>query len=47
MVSMLHWLSKWRLIRQIRERKDGTALESMSDKARAMHTRIDDAFVEL
>ena len=42
---MLAWLSKWPLVRQIRERKDGTGLESMSDKTRAMHARIDDASV--
>src|SRR5881394_4438288 len=38
-------LSKWPLIRQIREYKDGTGLESMSDKTRAMHARIEDAEV--
>src|SRR5205807_1736507 len=38
-------LSKWPLVRQIRERKNGTGLESMSDKTRAMHARIDDAKV--
>ncbi|PYM05820.1 MAG: dehydrogenase, partial [Verrucomicrobia bacterium] len=38
-------LSKWPLIRQIREYKDGTGLESMSDKTRAMHARIEDAQV--
>ena len=40
---MFALLSKWPLVRQIRERKDGTGLESMSDKTRAMHARIDDA----
>jgi formate dehydrogenase major subunit len=39
----LFW--KWPLVRQIRERKDGTGLESMSDQTRAMHARIDDAQV--
>jgi formate dehydrogenase major subunit len=38
-------LSKWPLIRQIRERKDGTGLESMSDKTRAMRARTDNAEV--
>ena len=42
---MFALLSKWPLVRQIRERKDGTGLESMSDKTRAMHARIDDAKV--
>jgi formate dehydrogenase major subunit len=42
---MIPLLSKWPLLRQIRERKDGTGLESMSDKTRAMHARIDDAKV--
>lgn len=34
-------LSKWPLVRQIREGKGGTGLEAMSDKTRAMHARID------
>jgi formate dehydrogenase major subunit len=42
---MISLLSKWPLLRQIRERKDGTGLESMSDKTRAMRARIDDAKV--
>jgi formate dehydrogenase major subunit len=42
---MFSLLSKWPLVRQIRERKDGTGLESMSDKTRAMRARIDDAKV--
>jgi hypothetical protein len=33
---MIGLLSKWPLVRQIRERKDGTGLEAMSDKTRAM-----------
>ena len=33
------------VVRQIRERKDGTGLEAMSEKTRAMHARIDDAEV--
>ncbi len=45
MLSPLALLNKWPLVRQIRERKDGTGLESMSDKTRAMHARIDDAKV--
>ena len=45
MASLIELLSKWPLVRQIRERKDGTGLESMSDKTRAMHARIDDAKV--
>src|SRR6059036_2661607 len=43
--GMLTLLSKWPLMRQICERKDGTGLESMSDRTRAMHARIDDAKV--
>ena len=39
----LFW--KWPLVRQIHERKDGTGLESMSGKTRAMHARIDGAQV--
>jgi formate dehydrogenase major subunit len=38
-------LEHWPVIRQIRERKDGTGLESMSQKTREMHARIDDAKV--
>ena len=45
MISMLHWLSKWPLVRQICERRDGTGLEAMSEKTRAMHARIDDSEV--
>src|SRR5438067_227704 len=45
METMFALLSKWPLVRQIRGRKDGTGLESMSDKTRAMHARIDDAKV--
>ena len=45
MENMFALLSKWPLVRQIRERKDGTGLEAMSDKTRAMHARIDDAKV--
>ena len=42
---MIGLLSKWPLVRQIRERKDGTGLESMSKKTRAMRARIEDAKV--
>jgi len=38
-------LFKWPLVRQIRERKGGTGLESMSDKTRAMRARTDNADV--
>jgi formate dehydrogenase major subunit len=38
-------LSKWPLLRQIREHKDGTGLEAMSDKTRAMRARTDGANV--
>jgi formate dehydrogenase major subunit len=45
MTSLTGLVCKWPLIRQIRERKDGTGLESMSDKTRAMRARIDNAQV--
>src|SRR5678815_734889 len=45
MASLGNLLSKWPLLRQIRDGKDGTGLESMSDRTRAMHARIDDAHV--
>jgi formate dehydrogenase major subunit len=45
MISFGSLLAKWPLVRQIREGKDGTGLESMSDKTRAMHARIDNAQV--
>jgi hypothetical protein len=45
MASFTGLLSKWPLIRQIREGADGTGLEAMSAKTRAMHARIDDAQV--
>src|ERR1700730_10622931 len=45
MTSLTALLSKWPLLRQIRERADGTGLEAMSDKTRAMHARIDGAQV--
>jgi hypothetical protein len=46
MTSLTGLLSKWPLIRQIRERSDGTGLEAMSGKTCAMHARIDDALGE-
>src|SRR5437899_7662360 len=45
MPLMLGWLSKWPLVRQIRERKDGTGLEAMSDKTRSMRARTEGANV--
>jgi hypothetical protein len=45
MTSLTALLSKWPLIRQIRERTYGTGLKVMSNKTRAMHARIDDAQV--
>jgi formate dehydrogenase major subunit len=45
MASLGALLSKWPLMRQIRERRDGTGLESMSDKTRAMHARTDGASI--
>src|SRR5438128_8315610 len=45
MRSLTGLVSKWPVVRQIRERADGTGLEAMSDKTRAMHARIDDAEV--
>ncbi len=45
MPSLTGLLLKWPVIRQIRQRTDGTGLEAMSDRTRAMHARIDDAQV--
>jgi formate dehydrogenase major subunit len=45
MSSPADLISKWPLLRQILERKDGTGLESMSEKTRAMGARIDGAEV--
>jgi len=42
---MFSLFSKWPLVRQIRKRKDGTGLEAMSEKTRAMHARTDGAQV--
>jgi formate dehydrogenase major subunit len=38
-------LENWPLLRQIRERKDGTGLESMSKKTCEVHARTDEAEV--
>ncbi len=38
-------ISQWPLLRQIRARKDGTGLEAMSEKTRAMQARTDGAEV--
>jgi formate dehydrogenase major subunit len=45
MSSPADLISKWPLLRQILERKDGTGLESMSEKTRTLHARTDDAQV--
>jgi formate dehydrogenase major subunit len=45
MDNLADLLEHWPLLRQIRERKNGTGLESMSQKTREMHARIDDAKV--
>jgi formate dehydrogenase major subunit len=45
MTSLTALLAQWPLLRQLRGRKDGTGLESMSDKTRKMHARIDGAKV--
>ncbi len=45
MSSPADLISKWPLLRQIMERKDGTGLEAMSDKTREMHARTDNAQV--
>ncbi len=45
MVPLTHLLSKWPLLRQIREGKDGTGLESMSERTRALRARTDGAQV--
>ena len=39
--GIIDFLSKWPLVRQIRDRADGTGLESMSDATRAMKARLD------
>ncbi len=45
MPSLTGLLAKWPLLRQIRQRKDGTGQEAMSDQTRAMHARTDGAEV--
>jgi hypothetical protein len=45
MTSLTALLSKWPLIREIRECTDGTGLEAMSDKTCSMHAWTDDAQV--
>ncbi|HJT81255.1 MAG TPA: hypothetical protein VJ719_08665 [Chthoniobacterales bacterium] len=45
MASLAALLSKWPLIRQIRNRSDGTGMDAMSDKTRALRARTDDARV--
>src|SRR5437667_1312605 len=45
MTSLTALLSQWRGVRQIRGRKDGTGLEAMSQKTRAMHARTEYAQV--
>ncbi len=40
MASLLSLLGKWPLLQQIRHGLDGTGLESMSDKTRAMRARV-------
>jgi len=43
MTSLADFLSKWPLVRQIRDRTNGTGAEAMSEKTRALHARTDDA----
>lgn len=45
MGALANLVSKWPLLRQLREGKDGTGLEAMSDRTRAMHARTDGAEV--
>jgi formate dehydrogenase major subunit len=45
MASLEELLGNWPLVRQIRERKNGTGLEAMSPKTRASHARTDGAQV--
>ena len=40
MTSLTALLSKWPVIRQIRQRADGTGLEAMSAKTRASSLRV-------
>jgi formate dehydrogenase major subunit len=45
MDNLADLLEEWPLFRQIRQRKNGTGLESMSQKTREMHARTDNASV--
>jgi formate dehydrogenase major subunit len=45
MDTLNDFFESWPLIKQIRQRKNGTGIEAMSEKTRAMHARIDDAKV--
>jgi len=45
MDTLNDFFESWPLVKQIRQRKNGTGIESMSEKTRAMHARIDDAKV--
>ena len=47
MASLFSLLGKWPLLQQIRKGLDGTGLESMSDKTRAMHARVTDPGVQV
>ena len=47
MASLFSLLGKWPLLQQIRHGLDGTGLESMSDKTRAMHARVTDPGVKV
>jgi len=42
-LTALYW--KWPLLRQLRDRKDGTGLESASEKTRNLRAKIDNAHV--
>lgn len=43
MISLTGLLLKWPLVRQLRDGKDGTGLESMSDTTRNLRAKIDHA----
>jgi formate dehydrogenase major subunit len=44
-MGIFSFLGTWPLLRQIRHRADGTGLESMSEKTRALKPRVEDAEV--
>ena len=44
-MAIFSFLDKWPLLRQIRHLADGTGLESMSEKTRALKPRVQDAEV--